>query len=154
VTDLSAFNDGATLSSPNRIVWEYFDSIRRLVEETRDTSTPELCRQNAALAVIMAITAVEVFLNLWFRIRVEELQSTTKRDAFLKDISSRKSLDHKLKNWPTSYLDKSLNLSSGAGAEFIKLKGLRNSIVHFSSTHETFQYENVVINGFGLPPIL
>jgi hypothetical protein len=137
-----------TLSSPNRIVWEYFISLRHLVANAKEASSPELCRQATALAIIMAVTAAEVFLNLWFRVRVEERHTADERKALLKDLSPPfLPLDRKLKEWPTRYLGKPLDLELGPGAVFVVLKTMRNSIVHFTSTHETFAYENVAIRG-------
>ena len=147
MTNLTAFNGGATLSSPNRIVMEYFDSVRRLVKETKDANTPNLCRQNAALAVIMAVTAVEVFLNLWFKLKAEEANLAGKKSLFSEDLEKRITLEKKLDRWPMRYLNKTLNFSAGAGAEFNKLKTLRNSIVHFTSTHSSFEYESIAIHG-------
>ena len=140
-------NGNSMLSSPNKILWEYFDSLRKLNIEAKNALTPNLCRQHSALAVIMAVTAAEVFLNLWFRVRVEELHSTEKRDIFLKELSERRSLDYKLKKWPMRYLNKTLNTSSGSGKELDDLKKLRNSIVHFTSSHETVEYGDVAIHG-------
>jgi hypothetical protein len=136
-----------TLSTPNRIVWDYFLSLRLLEENARKAPSPELSRQAAALAVVMAVTVVEVFLNLWFRVHVEERKVPSDREALLKDISARISLDHKLKQWPKRYLSDVLNLTAGVGDEFMKLKGLRNSIVHFTSSHESIDLGSVTIHG-------
>lgn len=137
------------LSSPNRVVWEYFFSLRRLTDEAKSAPSPELCRQCAALAVIMAVTAAEVFMNLWFRVRIEEQHSVAEKDAFLKDLSFPRpaSLDSKLKRWPERYFGIPIDLSSGPGAEFVKLKSLRNSIVHFTSSHDSVELEGVAIHG-------
>lgn len=137
------------LSSPNRVVCEYFVSLRRLAEEAKKAPSQELCRQSAALAVIMAVTVSEVFMNLWFRVRIEERHSVAEREAFLKELSFPRpvSLDRKLRKWPERYLGGSIDVSSGPGAEFIKLKSLRNSIVHFTSNHESIELEGVAIHG-------
>ncbi len=136
-----------TYSSPNRIVWEYFLSLRLLAQNARNAQSPELARQAAALAVVMAVTVGEVFLNLWFRVRVEEKGIAGQRESFLKDLQSRASLESKLKHWPARYLSAPLSLSSGAGLEFSLLKALRNSIVHFTSSHESIELDNVSIHG-------
>ena len=95
----------------------------------------------------MAVTVVEVFLNLWFRVRVEERKVSGEREAFLKDLAARISIDRKVKQWPQRYLSKALNFNAGAGAEFIKLKELRNSIIHFTGSHESIDLGNVTIHG-------
>lgn len=143
------FDRMATLSSPNRIVWEYFESLRRLVAESSEAKTTGHRRQSAALAVVMSVTVVEIFLNLWFRVRIEERLGAVDRASFLRDLSHPRpaSLDRKLKEWPKRYLGSELDMKEGAGAEFMKIKALRNSIIHFASSHSTFEHDNVIIHG-------
>lgn len=136
-----------TYSSPNRIVWDYFWSLRLLEENARKAPSAELSRQSTALAVVMAVTVVEVFLNLWFRVRIEERKIPGEREAFLKELSARISLDRKIKQWPPRYLSGALDFTSGAGSEFIKLKELRNSIIHFTSSHESVELGDVAMHG-------
>lgn len=136
-----------TYSSPNRIVWDYFLSLRLLEENARKAASPELARQSAALAVIMAVTVVEVFLNLWFRVRVEERNIPGERESLLRDLSARISVDRKLKQWPKRYLTRTIDFEQGAGSELMKLKELRNSIVHFTSSHEGIDLAGVAIQG-------
>jgi hypothetical protein len=117
-----------------------------LVERAQKATTQEECRQSVVLGLIAAVTVGEVFLNLWLRVRIESL-SDEKRRRFLKELNSRISLDAKLKRWPTRYLSSPLDLSSGPGAEFVALKNLRNSIVHFTSSYDSIALENVSIHG-------
>ena len=137
------------LSSPNRIVWEYFEALRRLVVESRDAENESTRRQSAALAVVMSVTVVEVFFNLWFRVRAEERSSPEEIALLVSELGHPRpwSLDKKLRNWPKRYLGKELDLNQGPGAEFMKIKTLRNSIVHFSSSHTTVEHKNVVVRG-------
>jgi hypothetical protein len=137
------------LSSPNRIVWEYFEALRRLVVDSRDAEDESTRRQSAALALVMSVTVVEVFFNLWFRVRAEERHSPAEVALLISELGHPRpwSLDRKLRHWPKRYLGKELDLTQGPGAEFLKIKALRNSIVHFSSSHTTFEHDNVVIRG-------
>lgn len=137
------------LSSPNRIVWEYFEALRRLVAESRDSQSESTRRQSAALAVVMSVTVVEVFFNLWFRVRAEERHTADEVAQLVLELSHPRpwSLDRKLKHWPKRYLGKELDLTQGPGGAFMKVKALRNSIVHFSSTHTTIEFDNNVIRG-------
>lgn len=135
------------LSSPNRVVWEYFRSVRLLAERAGTSESQELCRQTTALTVIMAVTVVEVFFNLWFRVRVEEMGTAAERVALLRDLRKRISLDKKFNDWPRRYLSVALNTNDGTGAEFVKLRTLRNSIVHFSSSHEQVNFDGGSIHG-------
>lgn len=133
-------------SSPTHVVWEYFRSLRLLVQGTREARSPEEARQQAALAVIMAVTVVEVFFNLWFRTRVDELDKSH-QTSLQRDLNARKSIDFKLKNWPTRYLAAELDLTKGPGAEFAEIKSLRNSIVHFTSSHESVEVGGLAFHG-------
>jgi hypothetical protein len=137
----------SVLSSPNRVVWEYFFSLRQLSSQAREAPSPEMARQAAALAVVMAVTVVEVFLNLWFRVRVEEQGIEVNRQSFLADLERRASLEQKLRRWPARYLGTALDLNSGPGAQFSELKKLRNSIIHFISSHQSFEAEGFAIHG-------
>lgn len=134
-------------SSPNRVVWDYFLSLRLLCNQSCDAESPELARQAAARAVIMGVTVVEVFFNLWFRVKVEERRIEADRLSLLKDLSQRKPLEYKLRNWPARYLGSELDLLTGPGEQFVKLKDLRNSIIHFTSSHQSFEAEGFAIHG-------
>ncbi|MBS4017435.1 MAG: hypothetical protein KGZ68_04275 [Dechloromonas sp.] len=122
-------------------------SLRLLAQSAKEAQSPELSRQAAALAVVMAVTVGEVFLNLWFRVRVEEGNFPGQRESLLKDLNSRVSVQRKLEQWPLRYLSAPLDLKSGAGFEFVRLKALRNSIVHFTSSHESIDLGGVSIHG-------
>ena len=134
-------------SSPNHLVWEYFFTLRRLANEAEKSESEELSRQRTALTVIMAVTMVEVFLNLFFRVRVSEPHSMQHQTQFLADLNGRMSLDKKIRRWPSRILDKELQLDSGPGKQFMELKELRNSLVHFTSTHESVDLGDVQIHG-------
>lgn len=112
-----------------------------------EAPSAELARQSAALAVVMAVTVGEVFLNLWFRVHVEEQGSAKQRESLRKDLNSRASIQRKLEQWPFRYLSTPLDLKAGAGGEFIRLKSLRNSIVHFTSSHKSIELAGVTIHG-------
>lgn len=136
-------------SSPNRIVWEYFAALRRLVAQSRSAEGEAEKRQCSALAVVMSVTVVEVFINLWFRVHAEQHHTSEAVARQLSELGHPGpwSLDKKLKNWPKRYLGSELDLSNGPGAEFMRIKILRNSIVHFNSTHTTLKYEGVEFQG-------
>jgi hypothetical protein len=128
-------------------VWEYFLSLRLLTENARKAGSSELARQQAALALIMSVTAVEVFVNLWFRIRVEGSGNPNHRLTLEEDLLKRRSLESKLKNWPKRYLGHELDLNNGPGQNFALIKKKRNAIVHFTSTHQTIQIGPVHFHG-------
>jgi len=62
------------VSSPNMMVWQYFQALRRLCYaiEQHEGHDKETIQQDAALGVILAVTGVEIFLNVYFRILIDE----------------------------------------------------------------------------------
>lgn len=137
------------LSSPNRIVWEWFTALKRLVAQSCSTEREADRRQCSALAVVMSVTVVEVFLNLWFRVHAEHNYTSEVVAILVSELEHPLpwSLDKKLRNWPNPYLGNELDLSSGPGTEFMRIKDLRDSIIHFNSTHTTLSYEGIEIQG-------
>jgi len=123
--------------SANKMAWEYFAALRHLVDGSIAATDKDEERRTAMLAVVHAVTVVEAFLNLWFRVKVEG--TPEHRMSFLRDLKARKGLEYKLKAWPSRYLSKPLNMTEGAAAAFASLKELRNSLVHFTSSYETVQ---------------
>tara|TARA_R110001583_G_C5523713_1_gene397835 strand:+ start:271 stop:852 length:582 start_codon:yes stop_codon:yes gene_type:complete len=111
--------------------------VEMAVARCKQATDANIARQEAALAIVMAVNAVEVFLNLYFRVVVEEDGFEEHKSYLLGGINKRKGLDFKVKNWPRKILGNSVDLSKETGKEFYKLKELRNSIVHFTSSHDT-----------------
>ena len=83
-----------SLSSPNRIIWRYFTALRRLVNGIEHERDEGVKRENAALCVILAVTIVESFLNVFFRVVVSETGFTVNAKIILRDMEKRKSLNH------------------------------------------------------------
>jgi len=142
-----AADQNKSLSSANRITWEYFTALRRLVSSAQRASDPNLGRQDTALAIMAAITLVEAFLNLFFRVKTSEPGFEQHASIVLRDLSNRKSLDYKLKHWPRQVLGKPLDVAKPAVAEFMLLKARRNALMHFTSSHETAIIDNIEIRG-------
>lgn len=129
------------------MVNEYFTILRRLVSGLDDIKNPDIRRQQVTLCIFQSVTAVETFLNIYFRVVVSEKEFKAHEQYFLKTINDRKSLDYKLKHWPRTILGRALILNAGIGESFVKLKNLRNSLMHFVSTHETVRVPNMEIQG-------
>ena len=136
-----------TLASPNKIVNEYFAILRRLVYSVDDIKEPDIRRQQVTLCIFQSVTAVETFLNIYFRVIVSEKEFNRHEKYLIKTISDRESLDFKLKNWTKKIFGCDLNLNSGIGKSFFTLKKLRNTLMHFISTHETLKVPNLEIHG-------
>ncbi len=135
------------LSSPNRIVWQYFEALRRRVGVLAQTTDDTVLRQDAAICIMLAVTVVEAFLNVFFRVVVSEQGFTHHEQHLLKDLKRRRSLDYKLKNWPQEILAKALDLDSPTPKAFMALKERRNSLMHFTSSHETIDVPTATIQG-------
>jgi translation initiation factor 1 (eIF-1/SUI1) len=84
---------------------------------------------------------------LYFRVIVSEREFKRHEQYFLKTIDERKSLEYKLKHWPKIILGRDLIFTSGIGKSFVDLKNLRNSLMHFVSSHETVKVPNIEIQG-------
>lgn len=136
-----------THSTPAGVVVEYFESLRWLAKSAEDATDDHQAHRIAAMAVIMAVNAVEVFLNLWFRVVATERNGGAQESQFGQDLARRISLEQKLMTWPTRHLEANLDLRHGAGKAFVELKRVRNSIVHFESSHDTVHTGTVILHG-------
>jgi hypothetical protein len=91
---------------------------------------------------------VEVFLNVFFRVVVSEPEFAGAADRICHDLEdTRVGLDRKLKDWPEIVFAKKLELGAGAGQRFVALKNTRHRLMHFTSSHQTFEHAGVVIHG-------
>ena len=137
------------LSSPNMMVWQYFQALRRLCYaiEQHTEHDKETIQQDAALGVILAVTGVEIFLNVYFRVLVDEAPYKHAATCVLYDLENQVSLEKKIKKWPEVVFGKKLNFGAGAGQLFTNLKTLRNELVHFSSSHEPIELPGIKIQG-------
>jgi hypothetical protein len=136
-----------SLSSPNKMVWQYFTALRRLCYRVVTNENKTEVPQDAALCVILAVTGVEIFLNAYFTIMINEKPYEHAKQSILNDFAKRVSLDKKIKEWPKKVLGKRIKLNSGAGLEFTKLKELRNKLVHFTGSYETLKLPGATIIG-------
>lgn len=139
------------LASPNRMVWELFEALRRLcirVREAESTQDTSALRQDAALCVILSVQCVEVFFNVYFRILISESAYAHAAPIILADMARTTcGLDRKIKTWPKAVFGKQLPLDQGAGQRFVTLKNLRHKLMHFNSSHEMFSIPGVAIHG-------
>jgi hypothetical protein len=99
------------------------------------------------VCIMLAIAAVETFLNVFFRVVVTESGFTGHAKRVLDDLDKRRSLDHKLRNWPRDILGEGLDFTATVPAGFMKLKEKRNRLMHFTSSHQTLELPNVEIRG-------
>lgn len=135
------------LSSPNRMVWSYFSALRRMCYQVELHSSDGHEKEDAALCVIIAVTVVEVFLNVYFRILISENPYKHAEEKIKHDLERQITFDRKLKEWPKEVFGKKIDFGSGAGQKFMELKNIRNGLVHFSSTWETLEIPGATIHG-------
>ena len=139
------------LSSPDHMVWELFQALRRLcvrVAESHVAQDDSALRQDAALCIILAVQCVEVFFNVYFRVLISEPAYAHASEKISADLTSTQcGLDRKIKEWPLLVFGQKLPLGEGAGQRFITLKNIRHKLMHFSSTHETLSIPGIVIHG-------
>ena len=135
------------LSSPNRMIWQYFDALRRLVGGLNHSRDETELKQDTALCIMLAVTVVEAFLNIFFRVVVSEPGFTQHKQRVLDDLDKRRSLDRKLRTWPAEVLGKGLDFTAPTPKAFLALKERRNALMHFTSSHETLNLPGVVIQG-------
>jgi len=136
-----------TLSSPNRMVCSYFEALRRLSYRTEHEENIIHKHQDTSLCVILSVTGVEAFLNLYFRVLISETPYKHAEEQILSDLQNKVNLDIKIKNWPHLVFNEKIDFGSGVGQKFTTVKNMRNKLIHFSSSHETIEVPGVIING-------
>lgn len=137
------------LSSPNSMVWQYFRCLRRLAERLGHIQDESERKQEISLCIIMAVTVVEAFVNIFFRVIVSEPAYAQHQQRVLKDLNlpRPKSLDFKLRSWPNQILGKGLDFQAGVPKAFIALKEKRNRLMHCTSSHQSTSVPGITLNG-------
>jgi len=112
----------------------------------------EAQKDKISILLMLAVNTVEIFINVYFRVLVEENEFSQLREMVLSDLShddgqNALGLKSKLNHWPPKVLGRSIAWQKGVGAEFEALRLQRNKLMHFTSNYESFSFENVTING-------
>src|SRR6266487_4418331 len=136
-----------TLASPNTIVSSYFDFARQSADQLRTPTPLQDVQLQVAVSLIMLVGAVEAYLNIAGRMWIEQHSELAHADQIRQDLAQRRSFMRKLKSWPELLFGKPLDLSSGKMRAFLGLVERRNRLLHFTTTHESMGYENVLIHG-------
>jgi hypothetical protein len=136
-----------SLSSPNRIIWHYFQALRRHVNNLSNARNEVEKKEDIAICVLLSITVVETFINTFFRILINEKQFSKCKKEILNDLDKRKSLDYKIRNWPNDIFGKSIKWDNGIGKKFRDLKNLRNNLMHFTSSFSKIETNGYCIQG-------
>jgi hypothetical protein len=135
------------MSSPNYMIWQYFEALRRLVGTSAETTDDAHRKQQVAMAILMAVTVVEAFLNVFFRVLVSEPGYQQHLPRIEQDLKSRKNLDGKIKEWSAKVLGKTIDWNSGIAKDFMALKNKRNQLMHFTSSHSSFTVGPISMQG-------
>lgn len=133
--------------SPNRIVWNYFAALRRLVSSTAGQPDSDERKQDVAVCVILSITAIEAFMNVYFRVVVAQPSFAASLAKIEADLKAQVPLTAKFKAWPRLIFGKQFDMASKAGLAFDALRQRRNKLVHFTSTRETIAIRDTSIHG-------
>lgn len=135
-------------SSPNKIIWEYFDGLQRLARHANETDSEGTARQYAAMATMLSVTTIDAFVNVYFRVIVSDRQYSEHEELVLKHIRQRKPTEEKLKQWTRRIFGNQIDLNSEAYCAFRRLTEQRNALVHFKSSHETHSITlNLIVEG-------
>lgn len=133
--------------SPNSILWRYFACLRRLAHEASTTLDPDLQRETAALAVFMAVSAIEAFLNIWFRTFSETGPVAAHREAIMADLRRRCRLTYKFKTWPKMCFEKGFDLDRPPVKAFLALVNQRNTLMHFTTNYDSIEVPGIAVQG-------
>lgn len=129
------------------MIWEYFACLREMVRQTQNGLDEKMIRRKVLPCIFLSIMIIETFINIYFRILAEETSCSSCREQTIKELDERVSLDKKIKTWPKRFFKKEIDFSKGIGQQFLKLKGLRNKLVHFKSSHETVNLPGIELRG-------
>lgn len=133
--------------SPNSILWRYFACLRRLAHEANATLDADRQRETAALAVFMAVSAVEAFLNIWFRTFAEVGPVVAQRDTIIADLRHRRGLAYKFKTWPELCFGKGFGLDRSPAKTFLALVEQRNALMHFTTSYDSIDIPGITVQG-------
>ena len=142
-------NGDRQFGSPNSILWRYFACLRRLAREASTTPDPDLQRETAALAVFMAVSTIEAFLNIWFRTFSEGGPVAAHRETIMADLrpGSRRGLRHKFKTWPKMCFDKGFDLDRPPAESVLALVEQRNELMHFTTDYDSIEVPGITVQG-------
>lgn len=136
-----------TMSAPHDMVWQYYQSLRRRVIGVTGETDEVVVRQDTATSIMLAVTVVEAFFNVFFRVLVSQVNYTQHEARLLEDIKKRKSLEYKLNHWFPDIIGKPLDFNAPAPKAFGELKSVRNKLMHFTSSHQTAEIAGMQIQG-------
>ena len=151
---LSIKTSTQSVASSNYVPRMLFEVVRKMAYgpdamvggQRRAHSDVDLTRQEAMTSIFMGVNTVEAFINIYFRVFAERCGDISKAHTIKTDLQQRKSILHKIKEWPQLCHGVYLDESSVTFKEFDKIRKLRNQIMHFQSSYEDLTYDSVIMN--------
>jgi len=134
------------------MIWSCFRSLQQNINSIEIETNADTVKDYAAASIVISVTAVETFLNMYFRVLVEEEKYNEHKGMIIDDqipqVGKRtKGLEQKLNNWPNKVLNKNINFNQGIGKEFDEIRIRRNNLTHFTSNYESVNIGGINING-------
>lgn len=136
-----------TLASINKLVCEHFDCARSIIVEIESSKDADTIRRKSAVVLFTSVMAVETFFNIYFYCVAKQANNISALKTIKDDLANKKPIDRKIREWPQLVLGRKIDLSKGAGQEFIKVKFLRNSLAHFGYSDTRIDIERIAIDG-------
>jgi hypothetical protein len=121
-------------------------------EPSSDRSRSTQKKDEIVLSLFLAVAAVEIFVNIYLRVLVSQPDFQQHEQMVFDDLNVNgqtgpKGLDYKLRHWPPKILGKSLVWQGGSAREFDEIRDIRNVLMHFTSSHDTATFPNMIIEG-------
>ena len=137
-----------TFGSPNYVPSTLSALLRRLANDNRTQDDERIVGENGLVAIILGITALDAFANLFFRALADEVSFQHIRDKLIKDLEKPVPLSAKLEKWCRRAFGKTPDHTDSRWKSFIALRNWRNELVHFkSSPHALAGSQTVAISG-------
>lgn len=128
-------NSPVNQCSPPLLMRQYFRNLELLENLLNSQVIYEGDIKNIAMmSLFMSVAAVEAFLNMFFRILVEEERFQHLKADLIEQIENRSfSLEKKIRKWPEKFFHKNF-YNSEAGKAFREIKDKRNELMHYFPT--------------------
>lgn len=95
----------------------------------------------------MAVSAIEAFLNIWFRTFTEAEPLVKHRDTVMADLARRRGLTYKFKNWPMLCFGRGFDLERPPADTFLVLIEQRNALMHFTTQYDSVEAPGMTVQG-------
>ena len=137
-----------TLLSPRSVTWTLCGMLRRLALPDESESV-EIIQQNSLSSVFIAMSTIEAFTNIFFRIVADETESPTVKSEILNGLEShgRPYTEEKLRRWPQLAFGHAVNTDDERWKAFDAFRQKRNRLTHFKASHTTLVTAGITIAG-------